>query len=229
MLDNVVDQNGHIIAESITAPKTMPQELCKALVKFQKECPPITKTKLASIKPSFSYKYSDIADVISVIKAPLANAGLGHMQPLETVGDSVFLVTRLFHESGQYIESRLRIVATGTPQEFGSRLTYLRRYSLCAITGVAPEDEDDDGAKASAPKTLNDSGGSSASSPLRKMTENELRLWKEDIAKATDIADLTERRQLAWNKADEYGDIDSRKAISAAATARYNVLTGKSK
>jgi hypothetical protein len=33
----------------------------------------------------------------------------------------------------------------GTPQQIGSALTYARRYILCAVTGVAPGGEDDDG------------------------------------------------------------------------------------
>jgi hypothetical protein len=39
-------------------------------------------------------------------------------------------------------------LGTGTPQQLGSAITYARRYCLCAVTGVAPGGEDDDGAQA---------------------------------------------------------------------------------
>ena len=54
----------------------------------------------------------------------------------------------LRHEQGEVINGEWPLPAGGNPQQIGSALTYGRRYTLCAVTGIAP-DEDDDGHQAS--------------------------------------------------------------------------------
>jgi hypothetical protein len=59
-------------------------------------------------------------------------------------------VTLLSHSSGEWVrgEHELVVGAVGA-QAGGSGITYLRRYSLAAMTGVAPNDDiDDDGERA---------------------------------------------------------------------------------
>jgi ERF superfamily len=52
-------------------------------------------------------------------------------------------VTRLIHSSGQWLEDTAStMLSTGDPQAVGSAITYLRRYALAAVAGVAPEDDD---------------------------------------------------------------------------------------
>jgi hypothetical protein len=65
-------------------------------------------------------------------------------------GSVVTMTTMLIHASGQWV------ACTGTfrptkadPQGLGSCITYARRYQLCAIVGISPED--DDGNAASEP------------------------------------------------------------------------------
>jgi hypothetical protein len=52
--------------------------------------------------------------------------------------------TIFVHESGEVMECGLLHVpaAKQDPQGYGSALTYARRYSLLAATGLAPEDDD---------------------------------------------------------------------------------------
>src|SRR5690606_31859835 len=54
------------------------------------------------------------------------------------------LAYSLRHESGDSEDGAYPLPTTGTPQQVGSAITYARRYALCAVTGVAA-DEDDDG------------------------------------------------------------------------------------
>lgn len=57
----------------------------------------------------------------------------------------------MLHESGSSVSSTLRLRPSKTdPQGVGSAITYGRRYSLLAMTGAAPED--DDGNAASGPR-----------------------------------------------------------------------------
>jgi hypothetical protein len=83
--------------------------------------------------------YATLASVWEAIREPLASNGLAVIQG----PDGEELVTLLTHASGQWVESRIRCVLPPNPQQAGSLLTYLRRYSLSAIAGVAPADDDD--------------------------------------------------------------------------------------
>lgn len=57
-----------------------------------------------------------------------------------------WLYTLLIHSSGQWIESRVRLVPKqANEQSIGSSVTYFRRYAYAALVGVVTEDEDDDG------------------------------------------------------------------------------------
>jgi hypothetical protein len=54
------------------------------------------------------------------------------------------LVTTLVHASGQWIKGEMPIITNKMdPQGLGSAITYYRRYSLAAMIGVAPDDDDD--------------------------------------------------------------------------------------
>jgi hypothetical protein len=56
------------------------------------------------------------------------------------------LQTILAHSSGQWVESRMRLIPPKNDvQSMGSYITYLRRYMYSAIVGVVAADEDDDG------------------------------------------------------------------------------------
>ena len=69
------------------------------------------------------------------------------LQPPSFEGDMVTVTTILGHESGQWMESQMScpIGQKRTAQAIGSVITYLRRYSMQAITGSAAGIVDDDG------------------------------------------------------------------------------------
>jgi hypothetical protein len=82
---------------------------------------------------------------------PLTKNGLCVTQvPTMFAGERV-LVSILMHSSGQWIRSAYPILPVkNDPQGVGSAIAYARRYSLGALVGVCPsEDEDDDGNAAS--------------------------------------------------------------------------------
>jgi hypothetical protein len=88
--------------------------------------------------------YADLASVWRACRKQLAKNGLAVVQ---VITDRT-LITRLTHKSGQWIEGDIRIALDSTSgrtevQSFGSALTYLRRYALSAMVGVAPDDDDD--------------------------------------------------------------------------------------
>lgn len=92
----------------------------------------------------FKSKYADLASVIDAAKKPLSNNGLAVIQITEVQDNGdIFLTTLLTHSSGEWIISKYPIKPMKPdPQGFGSALTYARRYSFSAITGIASEDDD---------------------------------------------------------------------------------------
>lgn len=99
---------------------------------------------------SYSFKYATLSAIIDAIRKPLSDNELGYTQILshDATGGFYKLTTLLMHSSGQYIGSEVPIIAEGgTNQQFGSALTYMKRYQLSALVGIAA-DEDDDGNEA---------------------------------------------------------------------------------
>jgi hypothetical protein len=124
-------------------------KIAEALCKAQLEFTTLTKSKTARIRTKtggeYTYKYADLSDLIDATRPALAKNGIAMVQVI--LGDS--LTTMLIHSSGQRIESFFKIPVNLSPQEFGSALTYYRRYTMGSILGIAGE-EDDDGAGAEA-------------------------------------------------------------------------------
>jgi len=115
-------------------------ELAAALAKAQGQ---IEGAKKDSLNPHFKNKYADLASVWDACRAALSSNGLAVIQLPGSAGKDVMVTTLLLHSSGQFIRSRYVMpVSQPGPQGVGSAITYARRYSLAAMVGVAPEDDD---------------------------------------------------------------------------------------
>ena len=120
--------------------------LYKALAAFQAELPTVGKNSTADMG-SRAYKYANLTELSEIIYPLLSKHGLAFTAlPTMTAGEFV-LQYMLTHTGGAHLEGRYPL-PNGKPQEIGSAITYARRYALCAITGVAPGGEDDDGKEA---------------------------------------------------------------------------------
>lgn len=131
-------------------------EIAGALCKAQAAFPKLLKDQTAKIESSkggYAYKYSDLGALFEAIRKPLTDNGLSVVQPIVTENGHHELVTLLLHTSGQFIEGRMRLADYERPQEFGSEITYYRRYALGALVGIASE-LDDDGAAAQAGRKI---------------------------------------------------------------------------
>src|SRR5690348_9568300 len=100
--------------------------------------------KKDAANPFFKSKYADLASCWLACTDALTGNGLSVVQGNTPHDGGVQVQTRLMHKSGQWIEDDgLFVPATKSDaQGFGSALTYARRYSLCAMVGIAPEDDD---------------------------------------------------------------------------------------
>lgn len=114
------------------------QELCLALVNFQKE---VGKIKKDTKNPFFKSKYAALSTILDVVSEPLINNGLSITQfPVGEYG----LTTRLMHTSGQWMEEEYFMKPVKhSPQDAGSVITYQRRYAIGAILFLNIDDDDD--------------------------------------------------------------------------------------
>lgn len=156
-------------------------ELATALAKAQGAMEGASKS---AANPFFRSKYADLASVWDACREPLSKNGLsivqfpttsyqGEPQPYEWTAKNsgevrygvrvacvVSVTTRMLHSSGQWIEDTVStMLPTADPQAVGSAISYLRRYSLQSVAGVAPEDDDAEtaqgrGSQASRPQAV---------------------------------------------------------------------------
>jgi hypothetical protein len=153
--------------------------LYAALAKAQGE---IVGAKKDSENPFFHSSYADLASVWDACRGPLTKNGLSIIQrpacrfigePVPYVwiakggeerhgvhqATEVQVLTTLAHSSGACVEGTIScVLADANPQEIGSAITYLRRYALQSIVGIAPEDDDAE------TTTTHESGGRAAKS-----------------------------------------------------------------
>lgn len=116
-------------------------ELAKALSKCQGEIRGAIKDKK---NPFFKSSYADLSSVWKACRDPLTNNGLSIIQCFETENDKQYIITKLMHESGQWISSCLALPHCKDVQSLGSAISYCKRYALSAIVGVYSIEEDDD-------------------------------------------------------------------------------------
>ena len=134
-------------------------QLAAALAKAQAELKPVQKS---GKNPHLKNDYSTLDDIIGAVREPLGRHGLSFVQMLGSShahgdGVAVTLRTILLHESGQSLESTV-VVDPGEGnrgvnalQALGSAITYMKRYALAAMLGIAADgDTDGEGAPASA-------------------------------------------------------------------------------
>lgn len=124
--------------------KTHPGALFAALAKAQAAMDNVVKD---SANPHFKSRFASLAAVRDVVIPALAEQGIAVVQmPGNDEHGRVTIQTVLLHESGTLDCGTVATTATvrggNEAQALGSAVSYLRRYSLAAICGVAQEDDD---------------------------------------------------------------------------------------
>jgi len=134
--------------------QTVPPNLATALCNMQMNDLSATAD---SDNPFHKSKYADLASVWAAIRKPLTDNGLAILQTTEPYTDGITVVTTLVHCSGESMATRMSAeIPPPKPdkngqikpnlQGLGSTLTYLRRYSIAALVGVATVDDDGEAA-----------------------------------------------------------------------------------
>lgn len=125
-----------------------------ALAAFKADPPKVIKNKTVrygSGNGATSYDHATLAQVANAVAPALAEHGLSHSWSTEQSEKGISVTCTLTHRDGHSECVTLAASADNSGsknsiQAIGSTVTYLQRYTLLSITGLATEDMDDDGA-----------------------------------------------------------------------------------
>lgn len=117
----------------------------KAMSEFRSKCPVIKKTRLAH-----NSTYAGLSETIEQIKGLLSENGLSHAWKTSQQDGQITVQCCVTHVDGHTECTQLTagLDTTGSKnsiQALGSTVSYLERYTLFAILGLASSDQDNDG------------------------------------------------------------------------------------
>lgn len=137
----------------------------------------------SSTNPHFKSKYADLAEILNTVRPVFSANGIAIVQTPTFESGVASVETMLCHESGEFISSICSsAVSKQNAQGIGSAITYLRRYSLAAMCGIAQEDDDGQHA-VQEPQTQRQA-------PSRKLSNAEREMGVADMKGAPDEAAL---------------------------------------
>ena len=206
-------------------------ELAKALAAAQGE---IRGYREDSENPFFNSKYGDLSSVCAALREPFKKNGLSYSQLFEPCDPpNISVRTILMHTSGEWISG----VITMKPdkagcQPAGSATTYARRYSLAAIGGLAPEDDDGNDAtsrgdsKGSKPTTAPD-GSTPSTGPQTDRMKRFVAIKEKALSIGWTEAQLrANAKACGIEKGGNWGDkeLDSLEKVVGAAKVKVEEL-----
>ena len=196
-----------------------------AFVKAKKTFSPALKDKT---NPAFRSKYADLGACIDAVDDALLENGIACFH--ETFEDltGVTVQTVFLHESGEMLKFGILHVPASKqdPQGYGSALTYARRYSLMAACGIAPEDDDGNGAaeKLAAEKKASAARLEAEKKRPPKMEENAIIDHLTAINDAETMDALKKAYVAAHKSAEALGDSEALERIENSKDARKSAL-----
>lgn len=153
MDNNILQDKLDLILEKLdnTPVDDAPYESCQtaelntALAAATLEFPNI---KVNRQNPYLASGYSDMHEIMIRIRPILGKNGLHITQRIKLQDSVTILCTRLWHSSGQWLESRVLITPSkNTIESYGSNLNSMKRFELMDMLGltVSGDPFDDDG------------------------------------------------------------------------------------
>lgn len=114
------------------------------------ETPKHNATVKVSLKSggSYSFDYTDLNGIFEAARKVFKENGISVIQNSYTEsterGSLACVETMFLHSSGEWVKSLpLKFPAATGMQDFGGQITYMKRYSLSAMLGIATEKDDD--------------------------------------------------------------------------------------
>lgn len=133
---------------------------------------PIVKNRDVSIQMkaggSYRFRYADLEEVLTKTRAGLSKNGLSIRSAVTTDESGVWLHAVLAHAAGHEDVSSMKLDGGGDIKVFGANITYLRRYMVTAMLGVAADDDADENGQASGEGGNVAAPGAGKSGPKRR-------------------------------------------------------------
>jgi len=175
----------------------------KAMAAFKANPPQIDKDKKVSFGAGkTSYSHASLANVTEKINMALSIQGLSAAWKTEQTNGTIKVICTITHELGHGESTSL----TASPdtsgsknaiQAVGSTISYLQRYTLLALTGLATHDMDDDGNSAGEVERINDQQFSSLVDMMNEVKADQAKFFK--FFKIKKLDELPAKRfQEAW-------------------------------
>lgn len=128
------------------------KDYVKAMTDFKKNAPEILKDRevdYTTSKGRTNYRHATLFNVTTTISEALSKYGLSASWKTDHNG-KIKVTCRITHINGHFEETSLSADPDSSGgknsiQAIGSTVTYLERYTLLALTGLAAKDMDDDG------------------------------------------------------------------------------------
>jgi len=162
------------------------KDLFTALAKAQAE---MQTAELSASNPFFKTRYADLAAIVKASRPALTKHGFAIIQQIITHEDGqTMLHTMLCHNSGQWVESRVRIVPPKNDvQSMGSYITYLRRYSIASICGIVSSEDDDGQLAVSHAKEISSRNSTPKYYAAESISSDQVKQLESELAHHTDI------------------------------------------
>lgn len=189
-----------------------------AMANFKSNPPEIVKDKKVSFQHKndpgrTEYSHASLGNVTKTINKSLGENGLSAAWDLEQIESRIKVTCIVTHELGHsestYLTAALdQSGKKNNIQAAGSTISYLQRYTLLAITGLATQDQDDDGQSAEDVKLVDEKQVSQLTDMINSIDNFSLESF------------------LAWAKIENLEDMpvcDFGKAMNALRTKKENV------
>lgn len=184
-------------------------EIAGALALAQLE---MTSAAKNCTNPHFKSKYADINDFLLAVRPFLGKQGIAISQMPDLKDGMTVLETMLIHKAtGQWLKSTLPISNKTSGNEMhalGSCLTYLRRFCLASICGIASdEDMDDDANSAGSYQVMPQQKVQAIPVPIKMINEFQIGTLKKELE--TCSKEFKEKLQgfMTENKFNNYSEL----------------------
>ena len=116
----------------------------KKIHQVQKNRLQVVKNCKANLGGGRVYEYASLDDVLAEAIPALSDAGLVLVQSVVAMDNTQFVRTEIVDpETGEKVVSDIAMPPANKWHDFGSGMTYARRYSLSALLGIACDADDD--------------------------------------------------------------------------------------
>lgn len=125
-------------------------KIAMALAKAQAKIEPPQKNKTVKVKTKardgtyngeYSFDYADYAAIVAAVRGPLSENEIAWTHLIERMGNSLVLVTKLIHSSGEELLALYPLPNGQDAKDLGGAMTYGKRYCLSCLTGCSADDD----------------------------------------------------------------------------------------